>query len=245
MKIRTGFGLIAGVALLLAAQGALAATSGKAASMSATTGGASMSSDPALMTPSKLNEQAPASYDVKFVTTKGDFTIHVTRSWAPMGADRFYNLVKHGYYDDCSLFRVVSGFVVQFGINGDPKIAGAWTNANIKDDAVKGSNTKGTITFAMAGPNTRTTQVFINLGNNASLDSQRFAPFGQVTQGMSVVESLYNGYADQPTSHQGEITSMGNAYLQKAFPKLDTIKSATIGDGAEHHAASHTMTKPQ
>jgi peptidyl-prolyl cis-trans isomerase A (cyclophilin A) len=198
-----------------------------------------------LMTPSKLNEQAPPSYDVKFVTTKGDFTVHVTRSWAPMGADRFYNLVKHGYYDNCSLFRVVTGFVVQFGINGDPKVAGAWTTANIKDDAVKGSNTRGTITFAMAGPNTRTTQVFVNLGNNASLDSQRFAPFGQVTQGMSVVESLYAGYADQPTSHQGEITMQGNAYLQKAFPKLDTITSATIVGGATHHAASHAMDKPQ
>jgi peptidyl-prolyl cis-trans isomerase A (cyclophilin A) len=205
-----------------------------------------MASDPALMTPSKLSEQAPATYDAKFVTTKGDFTVHVTRSWAPLGADRFYNLVKHGAFDDCTLFRVVSGFVVQFGINGNPKIAAAWQNANIKDDPVKGSNNKGTITFAMAGPNTRTTQVFINLGNNAALDSQGFAPFGQVNQGMSVVESLYSGYADSPTSHQGEITMQGNAYLKQNFPKLDAIKSAIIvGAPAVHHSATPAPAKPQ
>jgi peptidyl-prolyl cis-trans isomerase A (cyclophilin A) len=235
---------IAAGVLLLASNAAMAG--GNAASNSSQKGTMSMSSDPALMTPSKLSEQAPASFDAKFVTTKGDFTVHVTRSWAPLGADRFYNLVKHGFFDDCTLFRVVNGFVVQFGINGNPKIATAWTHANIKDDPGKASNTKGMITFAMAGPNTRTTQVFINLGNNAALDSQGFSPFGQVTQGMSVVESLYSGYADQPTSHQGEITMQGSAYLKQNYPKLDVIKSATIaGAPAAHHSAAHTPAKTQ
>jgi peptidyl-prolyl cis-trans isomerase A (cyclophilin A) len=250
MKFHQAMTLIAAGALLLASHAVMAGTSagnGNTAAGNSSHGGtASMATDPALMTPSKLSEQAPATFDAKFVTTKGDFTVHVTRSWAPLGADRFYNLVKHGYFDDCTLFRVVSGFVVQFGINGDPRIGTAWSHANIKDDSVKASNTKGMITFAMAGPNTRTTQVFINLGNNASLDGQGFAPFGQVTQGMSVVESLYSGYADQPTSHQGEITMQGNGYLQKNFPKLDVIKSATIvGGGMAHHSANSTPAKPQ
>ena len=242
MKFQRAAMLMAAAAMLAGPQALPAAAGAQSKSMQK---GSSMTSDPALMTPSKLNEQAPAAYDAKFVTTKGDFTIHVTRSWAPMGADRFYNLVKHGYFNDCSLFRVVSGFVVQFGINGDPKIARAWTNANIKDDPVKGSNTKGMVTFAMAGPNTRTTQVFVNLGNNTSLDSQGFAPIGQVVKGMSVLESLYSGYADQPTSHQGEITMQGNAYLQQNFPKLDMIKTATIeNDDAAHHGP-HSMAKSQ
>lgn len=238
MKIRTAGVSLFAVALTLMSQAALAGGTVQ--------GRTSMPSDSGLMSPSKLTEQAPANYDAKFVTTKGDFTVHVVRSLAPLGADRFYNLVKHGFFDDCSLFRVVNGFVVQFGINGNPKIATSWANANIKDDTVNGSNTKGTITFAMAGRNTRTTQVFINLGNNAALDSQGFSPFGQVTQGMSVVESLYSGYADQPTSHQGEITMQGNAYLKQSFPKLDSIISATIvGSGTAHHSAVHTPAKSQ
>jgi len=189
--------------------------------------GGSMTDTKALMNPASLTEQAPATYDVKVVTTQGDFTIHVTRAWSPLGADRFYNLVKHGFYNGQILFRVVPNFVVQFGLSGDPKLNSVWQTANIKDDSRKHSNTKGTITFATAGPDTRTTQVFINLGNNAGLDGQGFTPFGEVS-GMDVVEHLYGGYADQPTGHQGEISSQGNAYLQKNFPKLDSIKSATI-----------------
>lgn len=181
-----------------------------------------------LLHPETLKAKAPDVYEVQFVTTRGNFVIQVTRAWAPLGADRFYNLLKYHFYDGASFFRVVPGFVVQFGLTGSPAVNKAWTDANIKDDPVTQSNLPGTITFAMAGPNTRTTQVFINFRNNASLDSQGFAPFGKVTEGMDVVNQLYSGYADSPTSHQGEITNEGNAYLDKNFPKLDSIKRATI-----------------
>jgi peptidyl-prolyl cis-trans isomerase A (cyclophilin A) len=184
--------------------------------------------DPALLHPATLKAQAPAEYDVKFVTTKGDFVVHVTRDWAPNGADRFYNLVKHHFFDGVPFYRFVDGFVVQFGLTGNPAVNKAWTDANIKDDPVKSSNKPGFITFAMAGPNTRTTQVFINLGDNSRLDGMGFAAFGEVTSGMDVVKSFYSGYADAPTNHQGEITNEGKAYLDKNFPKLDSIKTATI-----------------
>lgn len=207
--------------------------------------------DPALLKPATLKAQAPAEYDVKFVTTKGDFVVHVTRAWAPNGADRFYNLVKHHFYDGATFFRYVDGFVVQFGLTGSPAVNKAWTDANIKDDPVKSSNKPGFITFAMAGPNTRTTQVFINLGDNSRLDGMGFAPFGEVTSGMDVVKTFYSGYADAPTSHQGEITNEGKAYLDKNFPKLDSIKTATIvapaGAAATpaHKPASSGAAKPQ
>jgi peptidyl-prolyl cis-trans isomerase A (cyclophilin A) len=181
-----------------------------------------------LLHPETLKAKAPDIYEVKFVTTKGDFVLQVTRAWAPLGADRFYNLVKYHFYDGASFFRVVPGFVVQFGLTGTPAVNKAWTDANIKDDPVTQSNLPGTITFAMAGPNTRTTQVFINFGNNARLDSGGFAPFGKVIEGMEVVNRLYGGYGDATTSHQGEITNEGKAYLDKNFPKLDSIQTATI-----------------
>lgn len=184
--------------------------------------------DPGLLQPATLKAKAPDVYEVKFVTTKGDFVVTVTREWAPLGADRFYNLVKHGFYNGASFFRVVPGFVVQFGLGPNPAVNKAWEKANIKDDPVKQSNKPGTITFATAGANTRTTQVFINFGNNAALDPQGFAPFGEVTTGMDVVKQLYSGYADQPTGKQAEITSGGKAYLEKNFPNLDSIKTATI-----------------
>jgi peptidyl-prolyl cis-trans isomerase A (cyclophilin A) len=187
-----------------------------------------MTTDPALLHPATLTAQAPDVYEVKFETTKGDFVVQVTRAWAPIGADRFYNLVEHHFYNGVAFFRVVPNFVVQFGLGPDPTVNKAWQNANIKDDRVTQSNRPGTITFATAGPNTRTCQVFINFGNNAFLDNQGFAPFGQVTSGMDVVNHLYSGYADSPTSHQSEITYEGKAYLDKNFPKLDSIKSATI-----------------
>ncbi|MGD9502389.1 MAG: peptidylprolyl isomerase, partial [Methyloceanibacter sp.] len=156
----------------------------------------------------------------------------VHRERAPRGADRFYNLVKNGFYDNARFFRVIEGFMVQFGINGDPNIASVWRNADIKDDPVKASNERGTITFATAGPDTRTTQVFINFGNNAPLDGQGFAPFGKVVSGMEVVDQLYNGYGEgAPHGNgpdQGRIQSQGNAYLEQDFPKLDFIKTATI-----------------
>ena len=185
-----------------------------------------------LADPASLTEKAPAVYKVKFDTSKGIFVVEVHRDWAPNGADRFYNLVKNGFYDNTRFFRVIQGFMVQFGINGDPNIAGAWRDANIKDDPVKQSNHRGTITFATAGPDTRTTQVFINFGDNAALDGQGFAAFGKVVSGMDVVDQLYNGYGegapDGNGPDQGRLEQQGNAYLQKAFPKLDFIKKATI-----------------
>ena len=204
---------------------------GAVAAMAAQAGG-----NAALKTPAALKEKAPDTYTVKFDTSAGPFTVEVTRALAPNGADRFYNLVKHGYYNDARFFRVIPGFMVQFGINGDPALNRVWQAARIPDDAVKGSNTRGTITFATAGPNTRTTQVFINFGNNASLDSQGFAPFGKVTSGMEVVDKIYGGYGEGAPSgkgpDQGRTQSEGNAYLTKTFPKLDYIKTATIEGGA-------------
>src|ERR1700683_2813859 len=145
-----------------------------------------MTTDPALLHPATLTAKAPAIFEVKFVTTKGDFVVQVTRAWAPLGADRFYNLVKHGFFTDAAFFRNLSGFMVQFGLNADPAVNKAWQNANIKDDPGKQSNAPGMITFATAGPNTRTTQLFINFGNNTFLDSQGFSPFGKVVSGMDV-----------------------------------------------------------
>jgi peptidyl-prolyl cis-trans isomerase A (cyclophilin A) len=185
-----------------------------------------------LMNPAQLNETAPDKFQAKFETSKGDFVVEVTRAWAPNGADRFYNLVKNGYYDGCRFFRVIDGFMVQFGINGDPKLNTVWNQARIKDDPVKQSNDRGYITYAMAGPNTRTTQLFINFRNNAGLDGQGFSPFGKVTKGMDVVDSSYSGYGEGAPSGKGPaqhlLQQQGNAYLEKDFPKLDYIKTATI-----------------
>jgi peptidyl-prolyl cis-trans isomerase A (cyclophilin A) len=182
--------------------------------------------------PAKLTEKAPDSFKVKFETTKGNFTVEVTRSLAPQGADRFYNLVRSGYFKDVAFFRVIPGFMCQFGIHGDPKVAAAWRKAQIADDPVKGSNTRGAITFATAGPNTRTTQLFINFGDNTRLDSSGFAPFGKVSEGMDVVNKI-NGEYGEGAPHgrgpdQNRIQSEGNSYLKKDFPNLDYIKSATV-----------------
>jgi len=196
-----------------------------------------MSTDSALLQPASLNEKAPDVYAVKFTTTKGDFVVTVTRAWAPLGADRFYNLVKHQFFTDAAFFRVVPGFIVQFGISANPQVARAWQNATIKDDKVTQSNKAGTVTFATAGPNTRTTQLFINFGNNTFLDSQGFSPFGQVTEGMDVVQKIYSGYGESPD--QGLIQSQGKAYLDKSFPKLDTIKSAVIVTGGAKPASAN------
>jgi peptidyl-prolyl cis-trans isomerase A (cyclophilin A) len=185
-----------------------------------------------LANPASLREQAPPAYKVKFDTSKGPFIVEVHRDWAPSGADRFYNLVKNGFFNNTRFFRVISGFMVQFGINGDPAISSQWRSARINDDPVKKSNGRGLITFATAGPNTRTTQVFINYADNAALDGQGFAPFGQITSGMNVVDALYSGYGEGAPSgggpEQGRVQSEGNAYLTSSFPKLDYIQSATI-----------------
>jgi peptidyl-prolyl cis-trans isomerase A (cyclophilin A) len=192
--------------------------------------------------PGELKAKAPDVYEATFTTTKGDFVVQVTRSWAPNEADRFYNLVKHGYFNGVEFFRVVPGFVVQFGLTGSPAVNKAWENANIKDDPVTQTNAEGTITFAQTGsPNSRSTQVFINLGGNGGLDhsGQGFAPFGQITSGMDVVKNLYGGYADAPTGHQDEITNQGNAYLEKNFPKLDSIKTAKITSPVPAPSSTH------
>jgi peptidyl-prolyl cis-trans isomerase A (cyclophilin A) len=185
-----------------------------------------------LMNPAALNAPAPATYKAKFDTSKGAFEIEVHRDWAPAGADRFYNLVKNGFFDNARFFRVVSGFMVQFGIHGDPNVSAQWRQARIPDDPVKQSNGRGMVTFATAGPNTRTTQVFINFADNARLDGMGFAPFGQVVSGMNVVDSLYSGYGEGAPSgrgpDQGRMQQEGNAYLMKDFGKLDYIRKASI-----------------
>lgn len=187
---------------------------------------------PALLDPAKAGEQAPDTFQVRFTTTRGEFTVEVNRSWAPRGADRFYNLVKIGYFQDIAFFRAIEGFMVQFGIHGDPRVSSAWRSAQIQDDPVVESNTRGTITFATAGPHTRTTQFFINFRDNSPLDRQGFASFGRVIEGMEVVDSLYKGYGEGAPRgagpNQGLIQQQGNAYLKSNFPKLDYIESARL-----------------
>ena len=179
-----------------------------------------------LMNPSTLKAQAPDLFRVKFATTHGDFVVEVHRAWAPLGADRFYNLVVNNFFTDAAFFRYVPNFIVQFGLPANPAIGRVWQTANIKDDPVKHGNTKGTLVFATAGPNTRTTQFFINFADNTPLDAQGFAAFGQVVSGMNIAEGLYSGYGEKPD--QGAITAQGKAYLDKNFPKIDSIKSTTI-----------------
>jgi peptidyl-prolyl cis-trans isomerase A (cyclophilin A) len=180
-----------------------------------------------LKNPASLTEQAPATYKAAFDTSAGNFVITVHRTWAPNGADRFYNLVKNGFYDETRFFRVVPNFMVQFGINGEPAVAAAWQNANLKDDpGGKQSNKKGYVTFATRGKDTRTTQVFINFKDNGFLDAQGFTPFGEVTSGMDVVEKITDQYGEKP--NQGSIQQQGNTYLKAQFPKLDYVKKATV-----------------
>lgn len=207
--------------------------------------------DRALLRPAILKEKAPETYQVRFETTRGDFTMTVTRAWAPIGADRFYNLVKHHFYDNASVFRVVPGFVSQFGISSYPAISLAWQHANIKDDPVNQSNKRGYVTFATGGPGTRTTQVFINLSDNSRLDGEPsgpFAPFGKVDgDGMKVVDMFYDQYGDAtPREFQDLITKQGKAYLEKNWPKLDYIKTATlVGAAASPAPTKPTAAKPK
>jgi peptidyl-prolyl cis-trans isomerase A (cyclophilin A) len=195
------------------------------------TSGGSASSTSRLLNPAALTAKAPEVFRAKFTTSKGDFVVEVTRAWAPLGADRFYNLVRNHFFDNAPFFRAIANFMVQFGLPANPAYGKVWAKAAIKDDPVKQSNKKGTITFATAGPNTRTTQVFINLVDNgttgAQLDGQGFAPFGTVTEGMEVVSSFYTGYGDSGPD-QGRLTDEGKAYADKSFPRLDSIKTATI-----------------
>jgi peptidyl-prolyl cis-trans isomerase A (cyclophilin A) len=178
-----------------------------------------------LYKPELATETAPDTYAVKFETTKGEFIVDVTRAWSPLGADRFYNLVKAGFYDDAGFFRVVPGFVVQFGLHGDPAVNKAWKRARIKDDKVLESNKRGTMVFATSGPNSRTTQVFINFGDNPNLDGMGFSPFGKVRD-MKNVDAITAEYGQKP--NQGRITLQGNEYLKSTFPNLDFSVKATI-----------------
>jgi len=177
-------------------------------------------------------EQAPPTYKVRFDTNKGPFVVQVTRAWAPQGADRFYNLVKSGFFDDVRFFRVISGFMVQFGINGNPGVMARWRDNPIKDDPVTQSNKRSYITFATAGPNTRTTQVFINFVDNNNLDRMGFAPFGRVVSGMETVDKLNAEYGEgAPRGRgpdQGRLQREGNAYLTKDFPRMDFVTKATL-----------------
>jgi peptidyl-prolyl cis-trans isomerase A (cyclophilin A) len=191
---------------------------------------AAASYDRTLLRPALLKEKAPETFQVKFETTRGDFTMTVTHAWAPIGVDRFYNLVKHHFYDNMVVFRAVPGFVVQFGISSYPPVSAAWRNTDIKDDPVTQSNKRGFVTFAKtSAPNSRSTQIFISFKDNSFLDTQGFAPFAVVdAAGMKVVEMLYDQYGDQPTGEQDQIQKLGKAYLDSKYPKLDVIKHATI-----------------
>ena len=216
-------------ALLAQAPASKSADSKSAASKGAASAPAAGAAKPSLLTPASLRAKAPELFKAQFTTTAGDFVVEVHRAWAPLGADRFYNLVRNGFFTDAAFFRVVvkpRPFIVQFGLNANPAVNKVWQSANIKDDPVMGSNKRGTLVFATAGPNTRTTQLFINLNDNAFLDSMGFAPFATVAEGMDIVDKIYPDYAERPD--QGRITEEGKPYLDKSFPKLDSIKLAKI-----------------
>src|SRR6185503_800810 len=211
---------------------ATAAACKKAADKPATTTSSSATpdfhnpADPAFAT------QAPDSFRARFATTKGDFVIAVHRAWAPLGADRFYNLVRSGFYDGVRFFRVMPGFMAQFGIHGDTAVTTAWLERRIQDDPVRRTNVRGMVTFATGGPGTRTTQIFIHYGNNDRLDGMGFAPFGQVVEGMEVVDQLYGAYGEGAPSGRGpdqfRLNVEGEKYLARQFPKLDKINKATV-----------------
>jgi peptidyl-prolyl cis-trans isomerase A (cyclophilin A) len=224
------------------------ATSAVKKNTTATHNASPVHSSASLLNPASLKLQAPAVFDARFTTTKGDFVVEVTRAWSPRGADRFYNLVKYHYFDGTAFFRVMQGFVAQFGISSRPDVSQAWENAKIADDPVTQSNARGTLTFATAGPNTRTTQIFINLNDNSNpLNGMGFSPFGKVTSGMEVVDKLYSQYGDGPPDgsgpDQGRIEREGKAYLEKAFPLLDTIKTAVIVPSAPVVTSPATVKK--
>ncbi|MCK4303066.1 MAG: peptidylprolyl isomerase [Candidatus Eisenbacteria sp.] len=182
-----------------------------------------------------MKQQAPKVFRAKFETSQGDFIFEVHRDWSPNGADRFYNLVRNGFYNECRFFRIIDNFMAQIGISGDPKLAALWRTAQIPDDPVKESNKRGYVSFATSGPNTRTTQFFINFKDNSRLDGMGFSPFGKVIEGMDVVDDLYAGYGEGAPRgrgpEQGRIQKEGNTYLKKEFPKLDYVEKAIIVEG--------------
>ena len=218
-------------ALLPAALFPLAGCAGDGGSSDAETAAANP-----LLSPADLTETAPETFQARFETTKGEFVVEVTRAWAPNGADRFYNLVRNGFFEDVRFFRVMENFMAQFGLHGDPQVQAAWTMATIPDDTVMASNTRGTLTFAMRGADTRTTQLFLNFVDNSRLDEMGFAPIGTVVEGMDVVDQIYAGYGES-ASRGGNgplaqnIAARGNEYLEESFPELDYIVSAALVDG--------------
>jgi peptidyl-prolyl cis-trans isomerase A (cyclophilin A) len=182
-----------------------------------------------LLDPAELTEQAPGVFSARFETSQGPFVIEAHREWAPLAADRFYNLVKNGFYDGTRFFRVIEGFMVQFGMNGDPAVQKAWQTARLRDEPVKQSNTRGFVSFTQESmPNTRFTMIFINTVDNSFLDKQGFAPFGRVVAGMEVVDKLYSGYGRANVPDQRRMLREGNAYLEAEYPKLDYVKTATL-----------------
>ncbi len=216
------FSLMAGLALPLLAAETNTAPAAPAAPAAA----------PSFADPSKLTEKAPDTFKAQFETTKGKFVIEVVREQSPLGADRFYNLVRSGYFTDIAFFRVIPGFMCQFGIHGDPKVSEKWRPATIQDEPVKSGNKRGAISFAKGGPNTRTTQLFINFADNTRLDGMGFPSFGKVVEGMDVVDKINGEYGEGAPNGRGprqdRIQMEGNAYLKKEFPNLDYIKSASI-----------------
>jgi peptidyl-prolyl cis-trans isomerase A (cyclophilin A) len=197
---------------------------------------------PSLLNPASLKAKAPAVFKAKFSTTAGDFAVEVHRDWAPLGADRFYNLVRYGYFTNAAFFRVVPGFVVQFGLSANPAVNKVWDAASFHDDPVLQSNKRGRIVFATAGPNTRTTQLFINYADNARLDAMGFAPFGAVVEGMDVVDKIFPGYGESP--RQDLITDHGDAYLKANFPRIDKIKLAQILPAVPSATQTPAVVKP-
>jgi peptidyl-prolyl cis-trans isomerase A (cyclophilin A) len=188
-----------------------------------------------LYTPKRLTATAPPTFRARFETSAGAFVIEVHRDWAPLGADRFYNLVANGFYDDTRIYRVIDDFMAQFGMNGDPRANMAWRNAILVDDPVVQSNDRGRVSFAKGGANSRTTEVFVNLRDNASLDERGFSPIGEVVEGMDVVDRFYAGYGDGPPRgegpYQAQVQVQGNAYLDQSFPELTRIVRATVEAG--------------
>lgn len=210
--------------LLLAGAVAMAQSPAAPKKTPAKTSGTAARPNP-LLNPAGLRAIAPAVYNVRIATTHGDFVVEVHRDWAPRGADRFYNLVRHGFYTNAAFFRVVPGALVQFGMSPDPAVSKAWDNATIRDDPPKESNQRGTLSFATRGADTRTTQIFINLQNNTPYDKD-YIPFGKIIEGLEVVNGFYSGYGQMPD--QDKIGAEGKVYLDRVYPKLDLIKSATV-----------------
>lgn len=212
------------------AQSPEAAQQGSATTQQSSGSATKNAPNPALTNPSLANKTAPEKFFARFETTKGDFVVEVTREFSPNGADRFYNMVDIGYFKDIAIFRAVPNFMFQFGVHGDPNVSKHWKDATIKDDAPgKASNVPGFLTFAKTGmPNSRSAQIFINLGNNAFLDRQGFTPFGKVVEGLEVVGKINTEYGENDPSDQGALIQKGNKWLLGKYPRLDIIRSVTF-----------------